>query len=119
MTWHKAGTTELVFFSAVLRGAQYEDADEVPEEDCDDDVEQDGRDLLLIYGDEIFPVLNDALVGLVATPIGDRKESQQGGEEQSARKEAFEDCRKMLARGRGGDGSEGPPKIEIDQDPRR
>jgi len=102
-----------------LRGAQDEEGDEIPEENCDNNVEQDGRDLLLIYGDEMFPVLNDALVGLVATPIGDRKKSQQGGEEQSAGKKAFEDCGKMLARGRGGHGSEGPPKIEIDQDPRR
>ena len=102
-----------------MRGAQDEEGDEIPEENCDNNVEQDGRDLLLIYGDEMFPVLNDALVGLVATPIGDRKKSQQGGEDQSARKEALQERRKMLARGGIGHAGEGPPQIEIDQDTRR
>jgi hypothetical protein len=45
-----------------LRGAQDEEGYEIPEEDGDDGVEQDRRDLILIYGDEKIAVRNDALV---------------------------------------------------------
>jgi len=96
-----------------LRGPQDEEGDEIPEEDCDDDVEQDCRELLLISGDEIFPAGDDVRVGLAAALIGDRKKSQQGGEEQSAGKEAFQERGKMLARRRVSHAGEGPPKIEI------
>jgi len=103
----------------VLRGTHDEDGDKIPEQDCDYDAEQDCRDLFVIPGEEIFPAGNDVRVRLATTLIGDRKKTQQGWEEQSARKEAFQDCGKMLARGGIGHGSEGPPKIEIDHDTRR
>jgi hypothetical protein len=67
----------------------------------------------VIPGDEIFPAGNDVRVRLATTLIGDRKKSQQGGEEQSAGKEAFQKRGKMLARRRVSHAGEGPPKIEI------
>jgi len=103
-----------------LRGPQDEEGDEIPEEDCDQNVEQDCRNLFLILGDEIAPAFNNLRVGCpVATPIRDRKKPQQGREDQSTRKEPFEDGGKMLARGSIGHAGEGPPQIEIHQDPRR
>ena len=73
----------------------------------------------MIFGDEKFPVGDDVRIRLATTIIGDRKKSQQGGEDQSARKEALQERRKMLARGGIGHAGEGPPQIEIDQDTRR
>jgi hypothetical protein len=43
--------TELVFFFAVLRGTHDEEADEVPEQDCDHNAVQDRRDLFMVLGD--------------------------------------------------------------------
>jgi len=74
----------------------------------------------MVLGDEITPAFNNLCVGCpVATLIGDREKTQQGGEDQSAGEEAFQERGKMLARGGIGHGSEGPPQIEIDQDARR
>jgi hypothetical protein len=56
---------------------------------------------------------------MAETLIGDRNKSQQGGEEQSAGKEAFQNRGKTLTVRRTGHDREGPPKIEIDQDARR
>jgi hypothetical protein len=111
--------TKSVFIFAVPRGAQDEESDEIPEEDGDDNVEQDGRDLLLIFEEEITAAGDDVRVGFAATLIGDREKTQQGGEEQSAGEEALEDGGKMLARRGFGDGCEGPAQIEIDQHARR
>jgi hypothetical protein len=67
----------------------------------------------MVLGDEIAPICNDTRVRTAATLIGDRKKSQQGGEEQSAGKEACQDFGKMLSLRGFGYGNEWMPEIEI------
>ncbi len=103
----------------MLRRPQDKKGNEIPEQYCDQDVEQNRRNLFMILRDEIFPVFNDFLVGRpVATLIRDRSKSQQSWENQSTKKEPFQYRGKMLTRRSISHSGEGAPQIEIHKDAR-
>jgi hypothetical protein len=87
----------MILSSTVFGRPEDEEGNEIPEQNCDHYVEQDGRNLFMVLGDEKTPVFNNTRVSTIATFVRDRKKTQQCGEEQSARKDAFEDCGEMLA----------------------